>query len=104
MDELEQAEETRDVAAAEIAQKKVDTLTEQMDESNPVLTAISDAMTAEGNARSQAQHATSSTDVAKAHAAAEEWKLKKVAGQQQLQSISDRYKKRMADLRQQATN
>jgi len=31
MNELEQAEETRDVAAAEIAQKKVDTLTEQMD-------------------------------------------------------------------------
>merc|ERR1712100_978775 len=88
MDEFEQAESKNDAAAAAIAQKKVDTLTEQMDESNPVLTTISDAMTAEGEARTKMQLTE-----------AERWKMKKEAGQKQLQNISDRYKNKMAELR-----
>jgi len=88
MDEFEQAESKNDAAAAAIAQKKVDTLTEQMDESNPVLTSISDAMTAEGEARTKMQLTE-----------AERWKMKKEAGQKQLQNISDRYRNKMAELR-----
>jgi hypothetical protein len=90
MDELEAAEEKKDAAAAARAQKKVDTFTEQLDESNPVLTAISDAMTAEGEALQNGN----TTE-------AEKWRQQKEDGQKQLQSISDRYKAKMAELRKQ---
>jgi len=102
MDELERAESKKNVALAAHAQKKVDIFTEQLDESNPVLTLISDAMTAEGDALSRGQSAKTDGEKAEARQEAEEARAKKEGGQKQLQSISDRYKATMADLRKQA--
>lgn len=41
----------------------VDTFTEQMDESNPILTEISDAMTAEADAIDDKNRATTEEDI-----------------------------------------
>ncbi|CAE7383036.1 unnamed protein product [Symbiodinium pilosum] len=69
----------------------VDSFTSQLDESNPVLTAISDAMTAEG----EALEAGNGADAAK-------WSAEKARGQQKLQEISSKYKEHMRSLREKA--
>jgi len=66
----------------------VEAFTAQLDESNPVLTAISDAMTAEGEALERGDR-----DAAAAHSEA------KARGQQDLMAISEKYKDIMRDLR-----
>jgi hypothetical protein len=87
-DALRRAVEAGDEAQATLERKRVALFAAQLDESNPVLTAISDAMTAEG-------HALDSGDfeLARKHAAAKD------AGQEKLQQISSRYKDMMKDLR-----
>jgi hypothetical protein len=50
MQALSEAEEKGDVDAVSRAQRMIEAFTDQLDESNPVLTAISDAMTAEADA------------------------------------------------------
>ncbi|CAK9067416.1 unnamed protein product [Durusdinium trenchii] len=67
----------------------VDAFTSQLEESNPVLTAISDAMTAEGEALEQ-------NDRPSAQRYAEE----KAKGQDRLQEISGKYKQLMRRLRE----
>jgi len=69
--------------------KMVDTFTDQLNESNPVLTAISDAMTAEGEALERGDAAEAAKHSAE-----------KVKGQQNLQEISTKYKSMMKALRQ----
>ena len=48
--DVSEAKEIGDLGAQELAEKKVSIFTEQLNEANPILTAISDAMTEEGNA------------------------------------------------------
>jgi len=69
----------------------VDAFTSQLDESNPVLTAISDAMTAEGEALEAGDAA-----------AAARWGEEKVKGQEKLQEISSKFKAYMRSLREKA--
>jgi len=69
--------------------KMVEAFTSQLDESNPVLTAISDAMTAEGEALERGDAA-----------AAARCSAEKAKGQEALQTISTKFKGMMRDLRQ----
>jgi len=102
MQEQETALESGNAAALALAKKKVEAFTDQLDISNPVLTQISDAMTAEG----EASDALKSSDLPlaeklrfqniRADAA-----TKKEAGNAELQSISDRYKGILMDIRRQ---
>lgn len=86
-----QAEEQGDAATAAYFGKMVDTFTAQLDESNPILTAISDAMTAEGEALERGD-----TEAAK------RWSLEKAKGQEDLQTVSTKYKERMRRMREEA--
>jgi len=83
------AEAVGDAQAADHYGRMVELFTAQLDESNPVLTAISDAMTAEGEA----------LDLGDA-AAAERCEAAKAEGQAALQRISAKYRDLMAELRQ----
>lgn len=67
----------------------VNTFTSQLEESNPVLTAISDAMTAEGDALDAGDQKT-----------AAKYAEEKAKGQERLQEISSKYKQLMRQLRE----
>lgn len=82
------ATQAGDKTAAALAQEQVQTLTEQLDESNPILTLISDSMTAEADAL-----ASGDKEKAATHA------QKKAEGQEMLQACSDKYKAKMRELR-----
>jgi len=84
-----EAEKAGNPRAAENAQKMVEAFTQQLDESNPILTAISDAMTAEGNALERGD-----TEAAK------HWAEEKAKGNAALQSVSSKYKQIMRQLRE----
>jgi len=71
--------------------KMVDAFTAQLDESNPVLTAISDAMTAEGEALAAGNSAEATRQSAE-----------KAKGNEALQRISGKYKALMKQLRENA--
>lgn len=88
MDGVKNARKAGDQAALKLAQKQVDTLTAQLDESNPILTAISDAMTAEADCLA-----------GKDKAGAAKYLALKEAAQQQLQDCSAKYKAAMQALR-----
>jgi len=64
--EVSNAKASDDDIAMSFAQKKVDAFTEQLNESNPILTAISDAMTEEGVALGRMQDAMGHGDEAAA--------------------------------------
>ena len=97
------ARAAEDEAAAVKAEAMVATLTSQLNVSNPVLTAISDAMTAEGEALLKLECALPGSEEAKALAAeVERWRMAKEAGNAKLQAISDDYKDRMAAIRMDA--
>merc|ERR1712070_1018203 len=69
--------------------KEVDAFTRQLDESNPILTGISDAMTAEGAALDRGNQ-----EEAARHAA------EKARGNERLQEVSNKYKELMKTLRE----
>ncbi|CAK0843860.1 unnamed protein product [Prorocentrum cordatum] len=76
-------------AAGEARFGQVEAFTAQLDESNPVLTAISDAMTAEGEALERGDTAE-----------VQRWAAEKLKGNDALQAISKKYKLRMKELRE----
>ena len=78
-----------DAVRAELSKKQINTLTEQLDVSNPVLTDIAEAMTAEADA----------LEAGDAAAAEAQGKLK-IGGNERLQKISDEYKGKMAVIRE----
>jgi len=69
----------------------VEAFTSQLDESNPILTSISDAMTAEGDALDNGDKAL-----------AAKWADAKANGQQELMKVSKKYKELMKKLRETA--
>eukprot|EP00301_Raphidiophrys_heterophryoidea_P016448 c26023_g1_i1.p1 GENE.c26023_g1_i1~~c26023_g1_i1.p1 ORF type:complete len:693 (-),score=153.72 c26023_g1_i1:713-2674(-) len=99
MVELEKFLNNNDKHGADHAQKMVDLFTSQLDESNPILTKISDAMTIEGDSLEEAEKAKDEESKQALFAKAEEWKLKKLDGQKELQVCSERYRKAMEELR-----
>jgi hypothetical protein len=87
------------------AQKRVDYFTRQLNDSNPILTEISDAMTLEGFCKQQMESAESHGDVD----AVDEWKVKmeaagerKRVGNNDLMECSARYEKLMRSIREAA--
>mmetsp|Transcript_25408 Transcript_25408/g.48640 ORF Transcript_25408/g.48640 Transcript_25408/m.48640 type:complete len:672 (+) Transcript_25408:64-2079(+) len=86
------AERRGDAKMAELEGRRVDAFTAQLDESNPILTAISDAMTAEGAARD-----SGNTE------AAQHWANEKAKGNEALQEVSSKYKELMKKLREEAS-
>ena len=103
MQEVTDAIEEGDVARQQYAQAMVDCFTMQLNESNPILTLISDAMTDEGEYRDRmiACLADNNPDEAavwekKMQAAAE----KKQLGNVQLMECSSRYKNEMKAIRE----
>eukprot|EP00300_Choanocystis_sp_HF-7_P019239 c20277_g1_i1.p1 GENE.c20277_g1_i1~~c20277_g1_i1.p1 ORF type:complete len:711 (-),score=184.33 c20277_g1_i1:51-2183(-) len=99
MGQVEAAKDRGDHAAANRAQRMVDEFTAQLDESNPILTSISDAMTAEGDALDQANRAQDPEAKQALLDQANEFRQKKLDGQEALKVCSDKYKKRMETLR-----
>jgi hypothetical protein len=82
------------------AQSMVDCFTDQLNESNPILTEISDAMTEEGHCRDKMQSANNESD-------SQMWKDKmeaaartKEAGNEKLMKCSSKYKDLMRAIRE----
>jgi len=99
--EMEKAQEAKDETATTLACKVVDTFTDQLDESNPILTMISDAMTAEGDCFLELKTETNPEEKAKLQKQVEEHKAQKEKGNALLQDCSDKYKAIMKELRSQ---
>lgn len=100
MTELEEAQTKNNTKAIDVATKKIRVLSDQLDESNPVLTVISDAMTAEGDALLALDSTTTSTEEkTKLQTVVDENRAKKEAANGRLYDISERYKNMMKALR-----
>mmetsp|Transcript_66434 Transcript_66434/g.197704 ORF Transcript_66434/g.197704 Transcript_66434/m.197704 type:complete len:666 (-) Transcript_66434:70-2067(-) len=84
-----EAERRGDDRTAAFEARRVDAFTAQLDESNPVLTSISDAMTAEA----AALESGNSEEAAR-------WAAEKARGQDALQAVSGKYKEIMRKLRE----
>lgn len=84
-----EAEKRGDARSMDLEGRRVDAFTAQLDESNPVLTGISDAMTAEGEALERGD-----LEAARGHGA------EKAKGSEALQAISSKYKDVMRKLRE----
>ena len=88
-----QAEQAGDQVALRRAHRTVEALTAQMDDSNPILTQIAEAMTAEGNALEKGDAAE-----------AARWTAEKAKGQQKLQDVSAKYKDELKRIREDQPN
>jgi len=88
---LAEAESKGDARGSAYARKMVDAFTAQLEESNPVLTGISDAMTAAALA-----------EEARDMEAQAKWNEKKVEGNAKLQEVSSKYNAIMKKLREEA--
>jgi thioredoxin-like negative regulator of GroEL len=102
MQEVADARDTGDLERQQYAQKMVDYFTEQLNESNPILTEISEAMTEEGHCQEklsalmdQNQPKQAATWKAKMEAAAE----RKRHGNARLMECSARYNDLMKSIR-----
>jgi len=103
MREASDAEEAGDEDRAMYAQSMVDYFTEQLNESNPILTEISDAMTEEGRCKERVERLLAAGDAEgaipwkeKMDAAAE----RKQQGNEELMACSARYNSLMKSLRE----
>lgn len=101
--EASSAKELCDQARHDFFQHQVDIFTDQLNESNPILTEISDAMTREGMAREKMDLLTVSGDEDEAH----KWRLvmekegqAKAAANEKLMECNLKYQKLMKDLRE----
>lgn len=103
MREVSDAAAVGDDDRRDLAQKKVDCFTDQLNESNPILTQISDAMTEEGICLEKLKAAEALGDAdsvafwAKQKAAAERMKIE---GNEQLMECSHRFEYLMRELRE----
>lgn len=100
MQEYDTAVAENDANTRAFAQKKVDVFTEQLEESNPILTAISDAMTAEGDALAiVSDPSRSEAERSAARIEADKYAAKKVECNGELMTCSTKYKNMMRELR-----
>jgi len=101
--EVSQAKAAGDVDRQRFAQGMVNTFTDQLNESNPILTAISDAMTVEGSLKTQLDLAVSENDddtVCILQNKLEEASEAKRVGNSKLMGCSKKYKEMMRALRE----
>ena len=102
MQEVSNAKEKGDLQALNLAKRKVEAFTDQLSESNPILTEIADAMTEEGEAQKSMQDALSEGDKESAKAfevQMEQACAKKVASNEKLMECSSKYNDLMKKLR-----
>jgi hypothetical protein len=88
-----------------IGQMKVDCFTDQLNEANPILTQISDAMTTEGHCLVQLKLAEANGDAEGATASRKSMKAarqRKLEGNQRLMECSSRYSQKMRTIRENA--
>lgn len=102
--EASNAKDNGDNAKYAFAQRKVDLFTQQLNESNPLLTEISDAMTREGIARDKISVAFSEEEKKDDN---EKWKLKmekeslaKARANEKLMECNLKYQRLMKELRE----
>ena len=104
MQEVTEAMEAGDTGRQEYAEQMVDCFTRQLNESNPILTAISDAMTDEGRYLEAIEKAVASnapdTEVAALQAMLNEASKRKQDGNDALMECSARYNSLMKSLRE----
>ena len=102
--EASSAQELGNQARHDFFQRQVNIFTDQLNESNPILTEISDAMTREGNARERYDSFMAKGDKEKAHECklqmAQEGRVK-AAANEKLMECNLKYQKLMKDLREQ---
>mmetsp|Transcript_29862 Transcript_29862/g.66159 ORF Transcript_29862/g.66159 Transcript_29862/m.66159 type:complete len:718 (+) Transcript_29862:75-2228(+) len=101
--EVSQAKAAGDVDRQTFAQGMVGTFTDQLNESNPILTAISDAMTVEGSLKTQLNRAMAENDddtVCILRNKLEKASEAKRVGNSKLMECSKKYKERMKALRE----
>jgi hypothetical protein len=103
MQEVMDAKEAGDDERERYAQKQVDYFTEQLNESNPILTEIADAMTEEGHCKERMEALVNEKRVEEA----ESWRMKmekaaakKQRGNAKLMECSARYNDLMKSIRQ----
>ena len=101
MQEAQSARENNDTLRLEYAEKKVDIFTRQLNESNPILTEISDAMTLEGYCRDQMSSCGDKAMRASWEDRMLEAARRKNQGNEQLLKCSDRFNRLMRQAREQ---
>jgi hypothetical protein len=88
-----------DKNGADLAQKKIDAFSNQLDASNPILTSIAESMTAEADALEKANKARTDEEKNLALSEAENYRKEKELGQKKLMELSAEYKQIMEKLR-----
>eukprot|EP01050_Picozoa_sp_SAG11_P005173 SAG11_NODE_354_length_10336_cov_3.789391_10_plen_106_part_00 len=97
--ELAAAQACADDAGVALAEAKISVFTSQLDQSNPVLTQIADAMAAEGAALRRFNAAPDEGAEAKAAVAElRKWRAVKLSGNDELQRISEQHRQQMEQL------
>lgn len=104
MQEVVEALEAGDIERQKYAEKMVDYFTQQLNEANPILTAISDAMTDEGRILEAIEKAvlaeSSSDEITALRTQLDEASMRKQQGNQDLMECSARYNTLMKALRE----
>jgi 4-hydroxyphenylpyruvate dioxygenase-like putative hemolysin len=100
MMEVAEAKAAGDNDRCAYAQAMVDCFTDQLNESNPILTAISDAMTEEGHCRDKMESASTEEDTQLWRERMEEAAAAKQAGNEKLMECSSKYKNLMKAIRE----
>jgi hypothetical protein len=100
--DVSHAKEKGDVDALTLAEKKVSIFTEQLNEANPILTAISDAMTEEGNALNNMEDALRKGDMEAVELYRQQMEtamIEKNANNEKLMACSSKYNNLMKSLK-----
>ena len=104
--QVTKAKSEGDWESQQFAQSMVDAFTDQLNDSNPILTEISDAMTEEGNALNEMRYAMAQGDehqVALSKKRADIAGAAKVRGNEKLMICSAKYKDLMKSMRLKST-
>jgi hypothetical protein len=104
MQEVSESMESGDIARQRYAEQMVEAFTRQLNEANPILTAISDAMTDEGRVLQTFEKAVASqapdNEIAALKAQMADASKRKQAGNEALMECSARYNALMKSLRE----
>merc|ERR1711871_304198 len=98
--EIDNATTSGDAKALDVAQRQMQCLTHQLDESNPILTAIADGGTAEAEAMEAIAAAKNPADKAKAEKELADALKMKTDGQEALKEVSARHAAEMKAIRE----
>lgn len=103
MQEVTDSIEEGDIERQKYAQSMVDCFTMQLNESNPILTTISDAMTEEGEYKDKMNKCIENNQIEEASILENKMKTsadKKLQGNEALMECSTRYKNQMKTIRE----